>query len=210
VIDHHLTHDGFGDEVLVSPDAASTTQLVYHVLVELGWPVSEPVAAALYTGLVTDTGRFQYSSTSPEVHRIAAELLGTGLDSAEIGRHLYEEVPFGYLEVASQVLGRAALDTEAGLVWSVLLRSDLAGAGLGYEEADALIDLVRIAEEAEVACLLKELGPDRFKGSLRSRGVVDVAAIAAGFGGGGHHNAAGFTHTGSAEDAITRILEGLR
>lgn len=210
VIDHHVTNDGFGHEALISPDAAATTQLVYHVLVELGWPIDERVAAALYTGLVTDTGRFQYSSTSPEVHRIAAELLGTGLDSAAIGRHLYEEVPFGYLELASRVLERAVLDPEIGLVWSVLLRSDLAESGIQYEDADALIDLVRIAEEAGVACLLKELGPDRFKGSLRSRGAVDVSAIAAGFGGGGHHNAAGFTHKGTAEEAIARVSAGLR
>ena len=78
-------------------------------------------------------------------------------------------------------------------MWSVVLKQDLEEAGIGYEEADGLIDLIRIAEEAEVACLFKEVGKDATKGSLRSRGEVDVGAIAVNLGGGGHHNAAGFT-----------------
>jgi phosphoesterase RecJ-like protein len=210
VIDHHASNGGFGDVVVVDPAAAATAQLVYSLLADhLRWPLSPPVATALYTGLVTDTGRFQYSNTTPEVHRVAGALLEAGADPDEVGRHVYGEAPFGYLGVAGAVLARARLDPSRRLVWSVLYRGDVAAAGIGYEDTDGLIDLVRLAAEAEVACLLKEAEPGVMKASLRSRGEVDVNAVAARFGGGGHHNAAGFTMEGSPETVIDRVREAL-
>jgi phosphoesterase RecJ-like protein len=192
---------------LVDPDAAATAQLVHELLGRLGWAVTKPIAEALYVGLVTDTGRFQYSSTTPAVHRLAADLLSAGVEPAGIGQRLYEEVPFGYLTVVSRVLGRARLETPPGLVWSTIGPDDLAAAGVSWEAVDSLIDLLRIAREAGVACLLKELRPGVVKGSLRSRGVADVAAVAASFGGGGHRNAAGFTTDRPVEQVIERIRE---
>lgn len=206
VIDHHVTPGTIGDVRVVDPDAAATTQLVFELLKRLEWEVSRPIAEALYAGLVTDTGRFQYSSTSPSVHRMAADLLVAGVEPAPIGQQLYEEAPFGYFTVVARVLGRARLEEEAGLVWTTLLREDLREAGIPWEAADALIDLVRLPREAGVACLLKETKPGVLKGSLRSRGVVDVAEIASVFGGGGHRNAAGFTSEMGVEDTIDRIV----
>jgi len=206
VIDHHVTPGTIGDVRVVDPDAAATTQLVFELLHRLGWEISRPIAEALYTGLVTDTGRFQYSSTSPAVHRMAAELLSAGVEPAPIGQQLYEEAPFGYFTVVSRVLGRARLVEEAGLVWTTLQRDDLREAGIPWEAADALIDLVRLPREAGVACLLKETKPGVLKGSLRSRGEADVAEIAASFGGGGHRNAAGFTSELGLDDTIDRIV----
>lgn len=206
VIDHHVTPGTIGDVRVVDPDAAATTQLVFELLKRLEWEVSRPIAEALYAGLVTDTGRFQYSSTSPSVHRMAADLLVAGVEPAPIGQQLYEEVPFGYFTVVARVLGRARLEEEAGLVWTTLLREDLREAGIPWEAADALIDLVRLPREAGVACLLKETKPGVLKGSLRSRGVVDVAEIASVFGGGGHRNAAGFTTEMGVEETIDRIV----
>ena len=123
---------------------------------------------------------------------MTAELLAAGVRPEVIGRHVYEESPFAYLHVAGAVLGRAQLDESRGLVWSVLYPEDLESAGIDLEHAEGLIDLVRVAQEAGVACLLKVVDGVT-KGSLRSRGEVDVAAIAQTFGGGGHHNASGFT-----------------
>ena len=206
VIDHHVTPGTIGDVRVVDPDAAATTQLVFELLQRLQWEISRPIAEALYTGLVTDTGRFQYSSTSPAVHRMAAELLSAGVEPAPIGQQLYEEAPFGYFTVVSRVLGRARLVEEVGLVWTTLRRDDLREAGIPWEAADALIDLVRLPREAGVACLIKETRPGVLKGSLRSRGEVDVAEIAASFGGGGHRNAAGFTSELGVDDTIDRIV----
>ena len=207
VIDHHITGGDAGDILLVDPTAAATTQLVYRLLERMGWPISKAVADALYTGLVTDTGRFMYSSTTAEVHEIAGALIGRGVEPAVVGQHLYERTPFGYYAVVADVLGRAVLDADAGLVWSVVTQDDIARAGVGWEATDSLIDLVRLAEESGVALLLKQVEPGTLKGSLRSRGAVDVAAVASVFGGGGHHNAAGFTANATPEDVVAQVTE---
>jgi len=137
---------------------------------------------------------------------MAADLLDAGVEPGPIGQALYEETAFGYFAVVSRVLGGAQLDEEAGLVWALLRRDDIADAGIAWEDADQLIDLVRLAREAGVACLLKEVQPGVLKGSLRSRGEVDVATIAQSFGGGGHRNAAGFTSKLSVDDTIAQVV----
>ncbi len=206
VLDHHLSHDGdLADVAVIDTTAGAASQVVFRLLEELNWPIDAEIATALYTGIVTDTGRFQYSATDPEVHRITAALLEAGVEPAVVGRHVYEESPFGYLHVAGAVLSRAQLDSDRRLVWSLLTRDDLAAEQLNYEDADGLIDLIRIAEESDVACLLRELGDGKYKGSLRSRGRVDVSRIAGLFGGGGHHNAAGFVAEGTIEQIMARI-----
>ncbi|MCP3977086.1 MAG: bifunctional oligoribonuclease/PAP phosphatase NrnA [bacterium] len=205
VVDHHLSNGGFGDVRYIDSSASATAEMAYRLIRELGWEITPQIGDALYTGLVTDTGRFQYSVTSPAVHRITAELIEAGVKPERIGRHIYEESPFGYLLVAGRVLARAHLEVEKSLVWSTLCMDDLGESGIGLEDADGLIDLIRVAQEAHVACLLR-VHEGTVKGSLRSRGEVDVAAIAATFGGGGHHNASGFTFEGEPEAAIKKIL----
>lgn len=210
VIDHHKSGSDLDGIALVDPSAAATTQLVFTLLTHMGWPITEPVAAALYTGIVTDTGRFMYSATSSDVHRITATLIDAGVEPAVVGQHLYEQAPFGYFAVIAEVLDRAVLDEGAGLVWSTLTGEDVKDAGIGWEATDGLIDLVRLAEEADTALLLKEAEPGTIKGSLRSRGAVDVAAIAGAFGGGGHHNAAGFTSKATVAEIVATISDLLR
>lgn len=205
IIDHHISDGAWGDHLLIDRTAAAAAELVYEVIVELGWSITPEVATALYTGIVTDTGRFQYSSTSPRTHRIAAHLLETGVHPDIIGQKLFEEAAFGYYSVASRVLGRATLDEDHRFVWSKVTNEDLEEAGISGHEADGLIDLVRMARGTEVACLLKLKGNGIVKGSLRSRGVIDVATIAGVFDGGGHHNAAGFTTKKSPETIISEI-----
>jgi phosphoesterase RecJ-like protein len=210
IVDHHLSQDdAFGDIKVVDTTAGAAAQIVFQLIKNTGWEVTAEIATALYTGVVTDTGRFQYEATSPAVHRIAAELLESGVSPPVVGQKIYEEAPFGYLHVAGAVLGRAELDLEHKVVWSVLYQADLSKEGLRYEEADGLIDLVRLAEESEVACLLRELGDGQYKGSLRSRGRVDVSRLAGRFGGGGHHNAAGFVAEGTPESIIAAVVEAI-
>lgn len=209
VIDHHISAGDWGDVTAIDPHAAATTELIYLILKELEWEITAPVATALYTGLVTDTGRFQYSSTSSRTHEIAADLLARGVEPDVIGQKLFEESAFGYYAVASAVLGRSVMDVDHEFVWSMLTMGDLDDAGVAYHEVDGLIDLVRLARGTQVACLLKESKPGVIKGSLRSRGLIDVSAIAATFGGGGHHNASGFTSTDSPDDIIEQIVSHL-
>lgn len=205
VIDHHVTNGGFGDIAWVDSTAAATAEMVHTVITRLGWPIDTQTAEAIYAGIVTDTGRFQYSSTSPSTHTVAADLLEAGVAPDTIGQRLYAESPFGYLKVAGAVLSRAQLDEELDLVWSTLTIQDLKDGGISYDQADGLIDLIRVAEEAQVAAMFRDLGDGRAKASLRSRGVVDVGAIAVAFGGGGHRNAAGFTVQATPEAAADKV-----
>lgn len=205
VVDHHATNSGFGNVAVIDPEAAATAELVYHLIRRLGWPLDRETATALLAGIVSDTGRFQYSSTAPGVLRVAARLVAAGARPEEIGRHLYESRPFGCLQVVAAVLGRARL--EDGLLWSVLYAADSAAAGVGPEDLDMLIDDLRVAREAEVTVLIKEVSGG-WKVSLRSRGRVDVGALAASCGGGGHHNASGFNAEGNLDAVLTVVREG--
>lgn len=209
VIDHHATNEGFGTHDLVDGQAAATAEIVVELLDVLGWKLTPEVAMCLHTGLVTDTGRFQYSNTAPATLETAARLVAAGASPEVIGRHVYEEAPFGYLKVAGAALSRAQLDPARRLVWTVMTQDDLDRAGIALDETDPLIDALRVARESDVALLLKHLGPNRVKGSLRSRGRVDVGAIAAALGGGGHHNAAGFTFEGTPDAALSAVCERL-
>jgi phosphoesterase RecJ-like protein len=206
VIDHHVSNTGFGTHDLIDPEASATAEIVVALLDRLGWRLTAEVATCLHTGIVTDTGRFQYSNTRPGTLQVAARLVEAGARPEVIGRHVYEEVPFGYLEVAGAVLSRARLDPERRLVWSVVTQEDLDEAGISLDDTDPLIDALRVARESDVAMLLKHLGPSRVKGSLRSRGRVDVGAIAVALGGGGHHNAAGFTFDGTPEETLAAVI----
>lgn len=209
VLDHHVTNEGFGHVNVIDPHAAATAEMTLHLLDELGWPVDEPVATALLTGVVTDTGRFQYSNTTPGTLEAAARMVASGARPETIGRHVYEETPFGYLHASGAVLSRAELDPERRLVWSVLTRGDVEAAGISPGDTDPLIDAIRTARESDVAMLVKEVDDRTVKVSLRSRGRVDVGAIAAELGGGGHHNAAGFTYSGSPEGAVEAVRSRL-
>lgn len=209
VVDHHVTNDGFGDIRVVDPEAGASAQLGYYLIRELGWPVDGAVGEALLTGIVTDTGRFQYSSTDGSILRVAAELVEAGVRPELLGQHLYESAPYGYLKVSAAVLGRSRLDSELRFVWSAAFTADLREAGVGWEDCDGLIDDLRIVREADVAALLKEVDGG-FKVSLRSRGRIDVGAIAAAHGGGGHHNAAGFTAAAECDAVVELVRAHLR
>ncbi len=210
VVDHHPhPEEGFGDVQVIDTAAGAAGQLCAGLIKGLGWTIDETVGRCLLTAIVTDTGRFQYSSTDGEIMRLAAELLDAGVRPEMIGQEVYESVPFGYLQVSAAVLARAVLEEDLGLIWSVLYRADLEDAGIATEDIDPLIDDLRIAREAGVALLMKEIDAG-FKGSLRSRGAVDVGAIAASEGGGGHHNAAGFTTSDPVDVVLGRIRALLR
>jgi phosphoesterase RecJ-like protein len=209
VIDHHVTNEGFGDVNLIDGSAAASAVLAFELIQRLAWALDAEAARALLMGVVTDTGRFQYSNTSVHTFEVAAALVDAGAHPEIIGQMVYEHAPFGFLSVAGAVQTRAVLESELSLVWSELRSSDLAAAGIDAVEADGLIDYIRIAREADVALLLSETDVGT-KGSLRSRAIVDVGALAASFGGGGHARAAGFTAEESPAQVIERVREYLR
>lgn len=209
VIDHHVTNEGFGDVALIDHEAAATGELVYDVLGALGWQLTPEISQCLLTALVTDTGRFQYSNTRPRTLEIAADLITAGAEPAVIGRHVYDEAPFGYLKASAIALGRAELDVDLGVVSTIITETDLDSVGLSWGDTDNLIDLLRLPIEADTAVLVKGHDDGRVKVSMRSRGATDVGSLAAAMGGGGHRLAAGFTFDGQPEDARRRVLDAV-
>lgn len=200
-IDHHVSNDGFGDVNLVDPDRASSAELAYELIVKMEGKPTSSEATCLYTGMVTDTGRFQYRNTTPQTLRTAALLRELGVDHELIAEEVYESASFRYLHVLGIVLSRAQL--EDGLVWSWVDQEDLQG--LGLDETEHFIDVLRAVRDAKLAVLLKQQPEGGYKASLRSRGEVDVSRLAKAFGGGGHSRAAGFSAKGPGEDIISRI-----
>jgi phosphoesterase RecJ-like protein len=209
VVDHHRTNPGFGSILVLDPAASSTAELVVRLIERMGASMPSAAAAGLYAGIVTDTGRFQYEATTPATLRVAAALREFDFDHASLARSLYEDGSFGYLRVMAAALGRAVLDPEADLVWTYLTQPDVRAAGVSMADTDDLIDVVRTAREADVACVIKQQRDGRFKVSLRSRGGTDVGRVAADLGGGGHRLAAGYTARGGLEETVRELSAAL-
>ncbi|WP_420121879.1 DHH family phosphoesterase [Nakamurella sp.] len=207
VIDHHASNARFGRYNLIDIAAEATAVLVARLLDRLGIPIDRDIAENLYAGLATDTGHFRHADA--EVHRLAARLIDTGVRPMDVLHPITDSHPFGWLGMLSRVLDRAGLDRDAarggGLVWTII--DDAVRDGLRQEELDSVIDILRTAQEAEVAMVIKQTGADVWQVSLRSRSSVDVAAAAEALGGGGHVRSAGFTHLGPPEDAVRRLRE---
>ena len=209
VLDHHVSNEGYGTINVIDPHAAATGVIVRRLLALLDLPLSNDTAVCLYAALVCDTGRFQYESTTPAVFDLARELVEFDVPVSELSRTLFEEHRFAYLKLLGEVLGRAELVPEKRFVWTYVEQTDLRRHGVAFEEVEGLIDIVRRAREAEVACVLKEAPDGTLRVSLRSLGDVDVQEIATANGGGGHRFAAGFTSDYSVTETIAAILEAV-
>jgi bifunctional oligoribonuclease and PAP phosphatase NrnA len=209
-IDHHASNPGLGTISVIDPVASSTAELVFRLMARMGGDLPAEAAACLYAGIVTDTGRFQYESTTPETLRLAAELRQYPFDHAALGRALFEDQSVGYLRVLAVALQRVDFVPDASLVWTYLTQGDIAAAGVPMGETDDLIDVIRTAREADVAAVIKQQRDGRFKVSLRSRGGADLSALSARFGGGGHRLAAGYTSRVALEKTVANLITALR
>jgi phosphoesterase RecJ-like protein len=211
VVDHHVSNPGFGDVQLVDGSAPATVTLVAGILDELGVTLDRQLATCLYAGLSADTGSFRFGNTRPETHELAARLLSTGIDHSEISRRLFDTAPFGWLGLLSAITGRAVLEPDVGLglVWTWSSTAEAAEFGLPGEQLEALVDIVRSTQEADVACVLKGQDDGSWSVSLRSRGGTDLARVAMALGGGGHTLAAGYSSYVDREKTIVALREEL-
>lgn len=205
-IDHHGDNPGFGELNLLDAGAPSTTAILYRVFKAGGFPIDKDIATALYVGLVTDTGRFQYSNTTAEAHRMAAELQEANVDVPWVYRQVYESTPLAKLMLLQRALVHLEIRLGGTLAISWLANDDFVRTGADEGHAEGLIDTLRRIQGVRVAALLREKvagGKIQTKVSLRSTdGSLDVAELAHKRGGGGHSQAAGFT---SDEDLPTVI-----
>jgi phosphoesterase RecJ-like protein len=204
VVDHHASNTRFGDVNLIDAASPASAALCRELLRRLDLPLDTEIATALYTGLVTDTGRFQYQATTPETHRLAA-----GVRQYEVAKAVFETNDIGYLRLVADALGRIAQVPEASLVWTRVDLADLAAHGIDMDETEGLIDLVRTDGSSDVAAVLKQQPEGGYKVSLRSKGATDVGRLATGFGGGGHKYAAGYTADLDAEAVVAALVAEL-
>jgi bifunctional oligoribonuclease and PAP phosphatase NrnA len=197
-IDHHHDNTRFGTVNLVSPVASSTAEIVWRLAKELDADITPPIADALYTGLVTDTGRFMYENTTPAAHRMAAELIEAGVEPHEVYRRLYEDLPFRRLQLLQRALSSVERYDDGSITIAHLVKDDYEQTGALETDSEGVVDHMRAVEGTAVAVVVREQLSDGRHGmrkvSLRATdGRVDVSRIAREFGGGGHPQAAGFS-----------------
>jgi phosphoesterase RecJ-like protein len=206
-IDHHHDNTHFGTANLVVGEASSTSEIIYFLIKDLDVAITPSLAEALYVALVTDTGRFQYSNTTPASHVMAAELMRCGVDVHDVFRRLYENVPYGKMKLLSRVLSRVRRYDGGRLTISFLERVDYEESGGDESLSEGIVDHIRALEGTTVAALVREQLKGGREGirtvSLRTADdEVDVSVIARKESGGGHRQAAGFSTEKSSEELI--------
>jgi bifunctional oligoribonuclease and PAP phosphatase NrnA len=210
-IDHHHDNTHFGTANLVVGTASCTAEIIYDLIEDLGVELTREIADALYVGLVTDTGKFQYQNTTPASHRMAADLIEHGVDVHAEFRLLYENVPFAKLQLLARVLSSVERYDDGRLTVSYIKRTDYEETGADENYSEGIVDHIRAVEGTAVAALIREQLKEGREGvskvSLRAAtDDVDVSVIARKEGGGGHRQAAGF----STEKSGAQLIDFIR
>lgn len=209
-IDHHAMVDPFWDLNCVDVEAAATGHLVYDAIRQMGGAITPEIAEALYVSFVTDTGHFRFSKTTPEVHRIAADLIEKGsLSPPRIYRFIFEDHTRGRSRLVGHALSETHYELGGRFAWARFTRSQLEQCNGVDEDTGDLVNMLLAVEGVEAAALFKELPEGRTKVSLRSRGDVDVNGLATRFGGGGHKNASGILMAVPLEESIRSVVAGM-
>jgi phosphoesterase RecJ-like protein len=209
-IDHHVDNTLYGSLNIIDESASATSQLVFELIKQLPIKIDKAIATCLYTGLVTDTGRFQYQNVNEKTFMIAKELLEYTVSPSDIFRSVYENISYSALKLLGLTLTKASFIPEIGFIYTVISQADLSLTGAGLEETENFIDYLRSVQEADVAAVLKENESGLIRVSLRSKGNIDVETIASKGGGGGHKNAAGYTSSKSLVETIEWLIKEVR
>ena len=209
-IDHHVSNPKYGDLNLIDSKSPATGQILYQLIIALGLPLPAETRDAIYVAVSTDTGSFQYPSTTAATYELAADLIRRGLDVGTINSQIYDNYPFRRLELMRALLNTLEISDD-GLVanWTMRdqLRIDL---GLRPEDSEGLIDLIRAIRGVQLAVFFEELPDGKIRISMRSKDHrLDVCQIATEFGGGGHALAAGIRMAGPLEDAKSQVLAAI-
>jgi phosphoesterase RecJ-like protein len=211
VVDHHPPSDESYAEVVVrDTSACATGELIYDLLTLRGDALAEEDAVGLYVAIVTDTGSFRFSNTSPRAHALAAHLIATGVDPADLYRRLYAQHTPARLKLIRSVLDSLVVDDECRIAWVTITHVALRDAGARSDDAEGLVEYPRRIKGVEVAILMREVSAARTKASLRSNGRLDVSALAQQLGGGGHPKAAGVLLELPLPEATDLVVETVR
>ncbi|MEE8574092.1 MAG: bifunctional oligoribonuclease/PAP phosphatase NrnA [Thermodesulfobacteriota bacterium] len=211
-IDHHATNDSFGDVNVVQGDASAAGEMVFDLLRAAGIEITKDVAINLYVAIHTDTGCFRYSCSTPGAFKKAGELVELGADPWEISTYVYENQPLDRYKLLAMSLATLTVINDGDIkVASLDVTQEMLEKveGSGSELADGFVNFARSISDVEVGILFRENSPGFFKMSMRSKGKVDVAALAASFGGGGHRNAAGFCIEAPLDEVKAKVKEAI-
>ncbi len=209
-IDHHVTNTKYALLNFVDASSASTGEIIYTLLKKLKYTIDKDIATCLYTALSTDTGGFKYSNTTAETHRIAAELLSTGIDIGELSQRIFDNTTFTKLKLTQKSIELLELIQDDKLAVVALSQEDLNSTGAKDEDCDGIVNIGRSIEGVEVSLLVKEKSNNEVRINLRSKTYVDVSEIAAAFGGGGHKRAAGCTVNGTLQEVRNQLIQAVK
>jgi len=211
VLDHHVAGDEpAGDVLLTDESACATGELVFDLASSLGLRITPDVASALYAAILTDTGGFRYSNTTPRAHVIAAELMRAGVDPEDMFRRIYASLSMGRLHLLRDSLHLLGVDAEHGIAWISVTADALERYDVSPEDLDGIVEHPRSIAGTRLALFFRDLGYGKVKVSFRSTGDVDVNLLARQFGGGGHAKASGALIPGTLDDVRERVLDAAR
>ena len=208
-IDHHLGCEDFGLINLIDPKASATAAIIYRIIKAAGDEVDYPTAQCIYTAILSDTGSFHYSNSDPEAFAIAGEMIGKGVNAWSVNENLYESEPLQRIALLALALSDLTV-SPGGEYASVTVTLDMyEKTGATAQDTDRFINYPRSIRGVQVALFFREVSEGLFKVGFRSKGKVDVSAVSASFGGGGHHNAAGCNVRGSLAEVKTLVFDRL-
>jgi len=208
-VDHHLGNEHFGELNYVLTGECSTGTCVMHLLRALEVPVDADIATCLLTTIMTDTGGFMHSNTTPEVLQLSAELMRLGANKEEITQEIFANKRLAALKLLGRALDEATVEQDGRYIWSYVDDAMLAQCGADGEDTEEIVNHLRSVEGVEVAALFKHFDGE-IRVSLRSSGRINVQAAAARLGGGGHFRASGLTYVGALRGAVSAVEEALK
>ena len=209
-IDHHSTTDPFWTLSLIDESACATGEMVYDLIRALGGDPDATSAVALYTAMVTDTGNFRFSKTTPRSHRIAADLLAKGVNPSRIYELVYEQQQAGFVRLMGVALAGMRLEADGRLGWIAMTHRQIVECGAENADTSEMVNHLFTIRGVRICLLFKELSDGKIKVSLRSKGGLDVHRVATSYGGGGHQNASGAIVEGPLDSAILRVVADAR
>jgi phosphoesterase RecJ-like protein len=206
-IDHHPRNEKFGKVNWLDAKASAVGEMIYDFLVAARFKITPGVAEALYTAILTDTGRFRYSSTHPRTLEICARLMKLGANPQKITEEVYYRISPSDLRLVARVLEGMELHLDNQICFLSIDNRILAETGARFEDTEGIVDYSLFLREVQVGALFKELTPGKTKVSLRSQNGIDISPIAKSFGGGGHPNASGCALSLPMAEAKRTVLE---
>ena len=207
-LDHHPVRGNYRDDVYGDPNASSTGELVYRLLLHyLDMPIDAKIGGCIYASIAFDTHSFRYVRNSPSPHLIAADLLSRGVDANQIYRHLFASNPVGKMRLFGRLMSAVQIEQNGELAWVGLPQAWIHEHGVSDDDIRDAVNCLLELEGVEVAVLLKEIDGESVKVSLRSKGKIEIHEVARELGGGGHCFAAGATLSGDLEASKTQVLD---